>query len=544
MSIFSSYTMRFARTAVIAALILTVSSWATAQTATVKGCIRNGSGQPVAGAVVVLESPSDTALVLSTRTDGHGLYQISGLKVGVYQLRIGADGYERKKLESITLKADEIRVVDLNITALSATGQAEPQFYDEPQFTVAGVTDTTNLGTHGADTVVRNTESLVRDTASMGKGALKKSESAGDSERLKHLQQAVREEPKSFQANHDLGQFLLDNGDAHQAAPYLEQAAALKPADAEASYALATACVAIGDYDHARRALQSSLEHSQSADNYRLLGDVEEKLADPVSAVHDYQRAAELQPNEPNLFSWGAELLLHRAFEPASEVFAKGLHLYPHSSRMLVGVGVSLYARGSYEQAIERFCQASDLNPDSPTPYIFLGKIQTIDPAQSREVTDRLARFAKLHPENAQASFFYAVSLWKARRGPEDVEGLVRIESLLGRAVELDPTFGEAFLQLGILYEEQQKFRGALDAYQRAVTVNPQREQAHYRLAQLYRKQGDAEKAKAEFQRYEETSKQATAEAERQQREMQGFVYTMRDQTYGAPAVKKDTAVQ
>src|SRR5215471_671465 len=195
MSIFSSYTMRFARTAVIAALILTVSSWATAQTATVKGCIRNGSGQPVAGAVVVLESPSDTALVLSTRTDGQGLYQISGLKVGVYQLRIGADGYERKKLEGITLQADEIRVVDLNITALSATGQAEPQFYDEPQFTVAGVTDTTNLGTHGADTVVRNTESLVRETASLNKAGGNAVSASPDNAALQSLREAVQHEP-------------------------------------------------------------------------------------------------------------------------------------------------------------------------------------------------------------------------------------------------------------------------------------------------------------------------------------------------------------
>ena len=544
MSILSLDTIRCTRAAIIVTLfMLMVSSWATAQPAILKGCVRNASGQPLAGAVATLENAS-AAAALSTKTDAQGLYQFTKVEVGVYKLSVEANGYERKTVEGIALKAEEIRVLDLNVTALSANLQAEPQFYDEPQFTVAGVTDTTNLGTHGADTVVRNTESLVRETASMGNGAHKRSDSTGDSDRLKHLQEALREAPQSFEASRNLGKFLLENGDARQAAPYLEQAAGLKPTDPETSYDLATACIAIGDYNHARKALRSSLDQHQSADNYRLLGDVEEKLEDPVSAVHDYQRASELQSTEPNLFSWGAELLLHRAFDPAGEVFAKGIHIYPNSSRMQLGLGVSLYARGSYERAIERFVQASDLDPDSPTPYTFLGKIQTIEPAQSREVTDRLARFAKLHPENAQASFFYAVSLWKARRGPEDVESLARIESLLQRAVELDPKLAEAYLQLGILYEEERRPRDALDAYQRAVAANPQLEQAHYRLAQLYRKQGDAEKAKAEFQRYEETSKQATAEAERQQREMQGFVYTMRDQTYGAPTVKKDTSVQ
>src|SRR6266550_2560036 len=44
-----------------------------------------------------------------------------------------------------------------------------PQFYDEPQFTVAGVADTTNLGGHGSDTVMRTKEALAKDTVSLGK---------------------------------------------------------------------------------------------------------------------------------------------------------------------------------------------------------------------------------------------------------------------------------------------------------------------------------------------------------------------------------------
>ena len=36
------------------------------------------------------------------------------------------------------------------------------QFFDQPQFAVAGVTDTTNLGGHGSDTVVRTRETLAK----------------------------------------------------------------------------------------------------------------------------------------------------------------------------------------------------------------------------------------------------------------------------------------------------------------------------------------------------------------------------------------------
>ena len=515
---------------------------AVAQTATVHGTVRDSSGKAIASANVVLQDPAGTTVAAAT-TDGVGAYKLPALASGGYKVQVEASGYSRQVLPPFTLKANDVKVVDIVLTPSVPKAQ-EPEFYDEPQFTVAGVTDTTNLGTHGADTVVRNTESLVRETASMNRGAGGGPTVAPDTAALQSLRDAVQREPQNFQANHRLGKTLLDSGNAREAAPYLERAVELNPSDHRAVYDLATACFALGDYRHAKSALQSAAGRLESSGNYRLLGDVEEKLGDPVSAVHEYQRAAELEPSESNLFTWGAELLQHRAFEPASEVLVKGNRLYPNSARMLIGLGVSLYARGSYEPAVQRLCQASDLDPNASTPYLFLGKIQTIDPAHSQEVAERLARFARLHPENALASYYYAMSLWKTRRGPEDTANLAKIETLLHESVKFDPKLGDAYLQLGILYEEQRNVPSALSAYKEAIAASPQLEQAHYRLAQAYRKSGDEEKAKAEMTLYQETSKQSADQAEREQRQMQGFVYTMRDQTFGTPAAQKYPAPQ
>lgn len=529
-----------ARTVVLFVLIV----WclpSVAQTATVQGTVRDSSGKAVASAKVILQG-ADGATFATAKTDALGAYKLPGVASGAYTVQVEASGYARQVLPQFTLGPNDVKVVDIVLIPSGSNAQA-PEFYDEPQFTVAGVTDTTNLGTHGADTVVRNTESLARETASMNRGAGSAATPA-DAATLQTLRDAVQREPRSFQANHELGKTLLDNGNARAAAPYLERAAALNPADHQAAYDLASACVALGDYNHAKAALQSSAGHPESPDNYRLLGDVEERLGDPVSAVHEYQRAAELEPSESNLFTWGAELLQHRAFEPASEVFTKGSRLYPKSARMLVGLGVSLYARGSYDPAVQRLCQAADLDPNASTPYLFLGKIQTIDPAHSQEVSERLERFARLHPENAVASYYYAMSLWKSRRGPDDTANLAKIEALLHQSVKLDPKLGDAYLQLGILHEEQQNFPSALAAYKQAVEVSPQLEQAHYRLAQAYRKNGDEKKAKAEMTLYQETSKQSADQGLREQREMQSFVYTMRDQTFGTPAAQKAPAPQ
>jgi tetratricopeptide (TPR) repeat protein len=264
-----------------------------------------------------------------------------------------------------------------------------------------------------------------------------------------------------------------------------------------------------------------------------LLAVADERRGDPLAAVREYQRAAELNPSESNLFDWGSELLVHRAAEPAIEVFTRGSRLFPRSVRMLAGLGASWYARGSYDQAVLSLCEASDLNPDDPTPYLFMGKMQTVENTQSDALVERLGRFARLQPENALANYYYAVSLWKRRKSPEDDADLAQVKSLLEKAVHLDPKLGPAYLQLGVFYSERKDLANAISAYQRAITATPQLAEALYRLAQAYRQAGETSKAHAEIQLYEQISKEQEEELERQRYELQQFVYRLRDQ---APA--------
>ncbi len=105
------------------------------------------------------------------------------------------------------------------------------------------------------------------------------------------------------------------------------------------------------------------------------------------------------------------------------------------------------------------------------------------------------------------------------------------MESLLEKAVRLDPRLGDGYLQLGILYADQQDFSRAIVSYQNAVTASPELEQAHYRLAQAYRRTGEKLKAQQELELYQQLSKKTEEEQERQRREIQQFVYTLRDGT-------------
>jgi tetratricopeptide (TPR) repeat protein len=266
-----------------------------------------------------------------------------------------------------------------------------------------------------------------------------------------------------------------------------------------------------------------------SAELHHTLGYAAERRGGALEAVREYQRAAELEASEPNLFDWGAELLMHRAAEPATEVFAKGHRLFPRSLRLLLGLAAAWYARGDYDQAARRFFEACDLNPGDPGPYMFLGKVQSIEITKLQGYVERLARFAKLDPDNAWANYYYAAGLWKQRKGPEDSETAAGVRELLEKAVHLDSGLGAAYLQLGIVYSDQNDDAKAIAAYQKAIAVNPRMDEAHYRLGQAYRRTGQKEKARQELEAYEQMSKQLQQEIERQRSEIQQFVFELRD---------------
>lgn len=274
---------------------------------------------------------------------------------------------------------------------------------------------------------------------------------------------------------------------------------------------------------------EPSVDDQSDAAAHHFLAENLERQGKPLQAVQEFQRASELNSSESNLFDWGSELLLHHAAEPAIEVFTKGNRLFPQSVRMLTGLGVAWYAAGSFDEAVNYLCAASNLDPADPQPYLFIGKMQVAMSAESDTASEKLRRFVEFHPDNALANYYYAISLWKRRTGG-DAERFARVQPLLEKAIRLDPKLAPAYLQLGILYSEQKNSPSAIAAYQRAIAADPQLEQAHYRLAQAYRLTGEASRSREEMALYEKISTEKSGEASRQQHELQRFLYEMKDQ--------------
>ena len=258
-------------------------------------------------------------------------------------------------------------------------------------------------------------------------------------------------------------------------------------------------------------------------DLHHALADLDETLGNCLEAVREYQRAAELQSSEPNLFDWGVELLKHRATDQAVEIFAKAHDAYPRSARILLGLGVALYSRGAYDDAAELFFEAADLNPVDPNPYIFLGRLPEGPTTSTPGYLRRMKRFATLNPSNAQANYDYAMCLWRRH------ENVPLARELLEKAVTLDPNFAPAWVALGSVLAADYYLPAAIDAYRKATAADPNLPEAHYRLAQALQRTGEPDEARGEIERYRDLSRQAAENAARERAAIQEFVFTLRD---------------
>jgi tetratricopeptide (TPR) repeat protein len=347
------------------------------------------------------------------------------------------------------------------------------------------------------------------------------------------FKKALELEPQNYDANHNLGELYVRAGKVAAATPYLEQAQRLKPDAYDNGYDLALAYIVAARLGDARLLLQNLLKRKDTAELHNLLGEVEEKDGKFVAAANEFELAAHLEPSETNLFDWGSELLLHRTLDPAITVFQNAVERFPNSPRMAIGLGIAYYSRGNYDDAVKSLLRAADLSPADPRAYPFLSRAYDSSPSQAEDVIARFRRFAEQQPGNGRAQFYYAMSMWKGKRTQDANLDFAQISVLLKRAIALDPGLAEAYLQLGNLYFDQQKYADSVPEYQRALELNADLADAHYRLGQAYVRTGEKERAREQLQAYQKLREQHLAELDKQRAEVRQFVYAAKDAPSG-----------
>ncbi len=509
------------------------------QQATIQGIVHDAAGKPVADVTVLLEQKGVPGSI-ETKTDASGAYAYSALALGSFTLTAEKVGLRSRPTTVTTTSIEDHVHIDLtlepgaasaNSHAVAAPATTPMEFADAPNFTVAAVTDWTAAGGHGSDSSLRTSEALTRETLTLKPQATgaNPTDSAKSSATEEALRAALAKSPGKFETNRDLGDFYLHAGKYQESVPLLQSAYQIDAKNEANEYDLALALKGNGDFAKAREHVDRLMAHNETADLDRLAGELAENLGDPLTAVHNFEHAVREDPSEQNYFEWGSELLLHRAVLQAKDVFTVGAKLYPKSVRMLTALGAALFAGAFYDEAALRLCDASDLNPANPEPYLFMGKIEIAAPNPLACVEQKLARFVELQPANPLANYYYAMTLWKQQGLSIDQKALEHVETILTKAVTIDPQCSDAYLQLGNLKASQHDYAKAIGFYNKAIETNPQLSEAHYRLGVAYDRVGDRAKASQEFQLHDEIGKQQAAAVERQRREVKQFLVVVPD---------------
>jgi tetratricopeptide (TPR) repeat protein len=407
------------RLSAAAALLLCTSVAAVAQTPaaeprpaiTVSGTVRDTAGNSIADAAVFFEEKA-TAASVETKTKADGTFSFLALRPGTYTVRAEKAGMRASPSASLLLSLGETKQVDLVLENSQATQSPSPdakksgpasaamEFDDKPSFTVAGVTDWTNVGGHGSDTKLRTSESLAKETATLksgepGENSAVASEAAraADSHRelgdraehsgdplaaVREYEQAVRLNP-SEQNYFAWGTELLLHRAIKPAAEVFSKGVAAHPKSARMLAGLGAALYASGSYaDAARHVCAASDLQPADPTPYLFLGKMEKAAPDPLPcAAEKLARFAHDQPTNAlgNYYYAVALWKQSRAADKGAEesptlqqseaLLQRAISADPKLDEAYVQLGVLYAAQGNFRQAITAYKKAIEVNPQS-----------------------------------------------------------------------------------------------------------------------------------------------------------------------------------
>ncbi len=189
-------------------------------------------------------------------------------------------------------------------------------------------------------------------------------------------------------------------------------------------------------------------------------------------AVGQFNQAIKLNPQMSSAYYQAAVACFNQGqFVEAVQYFQKACNVAPMLGEAYNGLGVTLAAMGKYEDAVQCFAKAWQVDNSLAvvqrnwaSALVQLGQVdEAIRHYQEAVGVTTRVLSAK---DRAVTYNDWGVNLFRANRMDEAAEKLVY-------AVDVDPTFAGAHLNLGLVRTSLQEFELAAEAFEKALEVNP-----------------------------------------------------------------------
>src|ERR1700721_309730 len=107
-------------------LYSTVSLLAQTDRGTLTGTVTDPSGRRIVGADLLIKSLA-TGVERSTKTDGAGVYVVTSLATGNYQVTVGAPGFSQAIFDTVSLDVGQIRTLDAKLSVSGGVARVDVQ---------------------------------------------------------------------------------------------------------------------------------------------------------------------------------------------------------------------------------------------------------------------------------------------------------------------------------------------------------------------------------------------------------------------------------
>ena len=230
-----------------------------------------------------------------------------------------------------------------------------------------------------------------------------------------------------------------------------------------------------------------------SVDHLRLLGNALARQARYAEAEQVVRQAISLKPDFPHLHEdLGSVLAMQQRFEEAVPCFEKAIQLEPQLPLAHKKLGQALAVLGRGQDADAAFEEFFERDADKGKVALALDHLRA---GRKDEAIDALRAALRENADNVDAMLSLAHIYWREKKQVSDAEALLR------RATVQAPGYAAAWMTLGAILHEGDRFAESIDCYLTATRLEPRNAVAWAGLGNGYAHVGDIPRGTEAFER-------------------------------------------
>ncbi len=319
-------------------------------------------------------------------------------------------------------------------------------------------------------------------------------------EGLKLARELSAQNKDDIQLHFTLGVLLAAEKQYQHAQVELEKANALQPETFEILHNLGQTYLRASQYTKAELVLNQALKlKPDSIETLYTLARVYSDEARAIDALELLVRAHKLAPQNVDIIVLMARVsMTQNYFEDAIPLLESGLKIAPKRADLHAALGESYFMSDKLEKAIDEFKVLIELEP-SARSYAFMG-LSYRQLGRFDEARKYFQEGLKLDPHNA--SCLFNMGYLEGQQGNQ-----AAAELLFQKALQSNPDFSEALLELANLRIANKKSQDALVLLRRYVKVSSDPASGYYKLAMVERNLHQIEAAERDLNMFQTLSK-------------------------------------